>query len=76
MSENIRLGHLEWQALLVLYRHRERESSPMRFVGFKAALLGLMRHQPPLAQWVGKPADTQVHITEAGISFYETTTHP
>jgi hypothetical protein len=75
MSEYIRLGHLEWQALLVLYRHRERESSPLRLVGFKAALMGLIRHQPPLAQWIGKPADQQVHITEAGIVFYQGADH-
>ena len=71
MSEAVYLQYLEWQALLVLYRHRERVSSPLRFVGFKTTVASLIRHQPPLAEWVGKPADNQVHITDAGIALYQ-----
>ena len=71
MSETVYLQYLEWQALLVLYRHRERVSSPLRFVGFKTTVASLVRHQPPLAEWVGKPTDQQVHITEAGIALYQ-----
>jgi len=70
MSEAIYLQNLEWQALLVLYRHRERASSPLRFVGFKTTVSSLVRHQPPLAEWVGKPTDNQVHITDAGLALY------
>jgi hypothetical protein len=65
-----RLLHLEWQALLILYSHREREYSPMRLVGYKAAISGLMRHDPPLARWVGKASEERVHITDAGIARY------
>jgi hypothetical protein len=71
MSETVYLQYLEWQALLVLYRHRERVSSPLRFVGFKTTVASLVRHQPPLAEWVGKPTDNQVHITEAGMALYK-----
>lgn len=71
MSDNGRLRHLEWQALMILYSHRERESSPMRLVGYKPALTGLMRYDPPLARWVGKASDQLVHITDAGIARYE-----
>ncbi|MEP7293306.1 MAG: hypothetical protein ABI835_16090 [Chloroflexota bacterium] len=71
MTIHSRLLHLEWQALIVLYSHRERESTPMRLVGFKPALSGLMRHDPPLACWVGKPAELRVHITDEGITRYK-----
>ncbi len=70
MSETVYLQHLEWQALLVLYRHKDKVSSPLRYVGFKNTIVALMRHQPPLAEWVGKPSDNQVHITEAGVALY------
>ena len=71
MSEAVYLPHLEWQALLVLYRHRDKTSSPLRFVGFKTTITALARHDPPLVQWVGKPSDNQVHITEAGLALYQ-----
>ena len=71
MPEAVYLQYLEWQALLVLYRHRERPSSPLRFVGFKTTVTSLVRHQPPLAEWIGKPTDNQVHITEAGMEIYQ-----
>lgn len=71
MNVNSRLQHLEWQALMVLYSHREREYSPMRLVGYKPALTGLIRHDPPLARWVGKASEERVHITDAGIARYE-----
>jgi hypothetical protein len=71
MSETVYLQHLEWQALLVLYRQKDKASSPLRFVGFKATIMALLRHQPPLAEWVGKPSENQVHITEAGIALYK-----
>ncbi len=71
MTLNSRLAHLEWQALLVLYSHRERESTPLRLVGFKPALSGLIRHDPPLARWVGKASDEKVHITDEGIERYK-----
>lgn len=76
MPDVVRLEHLEWQAMLVLYRHRDRESSPLRFVGFKTTVSALIRHQPPLAQWVGKPSDNQVHITDEGIAFYKLANAP
>jgi hypothetical protein len=72
MAENFRLEHLEWQALLVLYRHRERESSPIRLVGSKPAVMGLIRHNPPLAAWVGNPANHEIHITSDGLTYYQT----
>ena len=75
MSETIYLQHLEWQALLVLYRHKDKVSSPLRYVGFKTTISALMKHHPPLAEWVGKPSDTQVHITEAGIALYRGADH-
>lgn len=75
MSEIVYLQHLEWQALLVLYRQKDKESSPLRYVGFKTTISALMRHNPPLAEWVGKPVDNQVHITEAGIALYEGSEH-
>jgi hypothetical protein len=71
VTEFINLPHLEWQALLVLYRHKDRVSSPLRLVGFKTTIAALARHTPPLAVWVGKPSDEQVHITEDGIALYQ-----
>jgi len=76
MSETTSLEYLEWQALLILYRHRDRESSPLRYVALKATIVSLMHHQPPLAQWVGKPGENQVRITREGIAFYEGTLPP
>ena len=70
-SEFDRLAHLEWQALIVLYRHRNDESTPLRFVGFKPAVSRLVRHQPPLAQWVGSPNENLLRITEEGIERYK-----
>ncbi len=71
MKANARLGYLEWQALLILYRNRDRVSSPLRYVGFPSTIASLIKHHPPLAQWVGKPAQQLVHITNEGIAFYE-----
>lgn len=71
MTETVYLQHLEWQALLVLYRHKDRVSSPLRLVGYKTTISALARHEPPLAQWIGKPADEQVHITDEGIALYQ-----
>ncbi len=71
MAEKVDLGYLEWQALIVLYRNKERISSPMRYVGFKETITALIKHHPPLAAWVGKPSESQVHITTEGIAFYE-----
>ncbi len=75
MSENLYLPHLEWQALLVLYRQKDKVSSPLRSVGFKTTASALTRHEPPLAAWIGKPADNQLHITEAGIKQYAAAEH-
>ena len=73
MTENAStIDYLEWQALVVLYRNRERTSSPLKYVGLKATIAKLIKHQPPLAAWVGKPSENQVHITTEGISLYET----
>ncbi len=71
MVENSRLGYLEWQALVVLYRYRERSSSPVRYVGLDATIASLVKHRPPLAQWIGKPSEKQVHITDEGIALCE-----
>ena len=71
MTEAVYLPHLEWQALLVLYRHKDRVSSPLRLVGFKTTISALTRHNPPLAEWVGKPSDEQVHITADGLVLYQ-----
>jgi hypothetical protein len=71
MAENSGLGYLEWQALVILYRNRDRTSSPLRYVGLKETISSLIKHQPPLAQWIGKPSESQVHITHEGILFYE-----
>ena len=70
-QESIHLGYLEWQALVVLYRNRDRESSPVRYVGLEATIKTLIKHHPPLVAWVGKPSDHQVHITTEGIALYE-----
>ena len=74
MADSARLNYLEWQALVVLYRNRQRESSPLRYVGLEATIHGLIKHQPPLAQWVGKSSQQQVHITDEGVALYETGT--
>lgn len=66
-----RLTYLEWIALRVLYQHRDRPSSPLRYVGLPATVSALIQHQPPLAEWIGKPADQQIHITAAGIATCE-----
>jgi hypothetical protein len=71
MAQKTVLGYLEWQALIVLYRNRDRASSPLRYVGLKDTIAALIKHQPPLARWVGKPSESQVHITNEGIIFYE-----
>ena len=73
MTEKVHLDYLEWQALIILYRNKDRVSSPQRYVGLPNTITALIKHQPPLAQWVGKPSAKQVHITDAGISFYEVT---
>lgn len=65
------LGYLEWQALIILYRNRDRVSSPLRYVGMKETIAALVKHQPPLAHWVGKVSESQVHITPEGITFFE-----
>ena len=72
MAESAALDYLEWQALVILYRNKERTSSPLRYVGLKNAITGLIKHQPPLAAWVGKPSENMVHITTDGIALYET----
>ena len=71
MSESEHLSYLEWQALVVLYRNRERESSPMRYVGLQATINALIKREPPLAHWVGKSSDHQVHITQDGVALCE-----
>lgn len=71
MSESADISYLEWQALIILYRNRERKSSPARYVGLDATITSLLKRQPPLAEWVGKQVDHQVHITSAGIALCE-----
>lgn len=71
MPETVNLQYLEWQALVILYRQKDKVSSPLRYVGFKTTIVALMKHHPPLATWVGKSSDNQVHITAAGIALYE-----
>lgn len=71
MAENVRLSYLEWQALLLLYRNRDRTASPLSYIGLKTTIAGLIAHQPPLVRWVGKASDHMVHITDEGIAFYE-----
>jgi hypothetical protein len=75
MTEKLYLPHLEWQALLVLYRQKDKVSSPLRSVGFKTTAAALTRHEPPLAEWVGKPSNNELHITEAGIALYLVVDH-
>ena len=71
MSDSADIDYLEWQALVILYRNRERVSSPVRYVGLDATITRLINHHPPLAERVGKPSENQVHITSAGITLYE-----
>jgi hypothetical protein len=70
-TTNKSLAYLEWMALSILYKYRDNPSSPLKYVGLAATVEALMHHQPPLAEWVGKPAQHQVHISEAGIAHYE-----
>jgi hypothetical protein len=74
MSESTSLGFLEWQALVVLYRYRDKESSPVRYVGLDATIKSLIKRHPPLAAWVGKPSANQIHITIDGIALCESDT--
>lgn len=74
MSEDIHLDYLQWQALIVLYRNRDRTSSPLRYVGLQRTVSSLIKHQPPFAEWVGKPSENQVHITTEGVAYYESGT--
>ena len=76
MSEHADISYLEWQALLILYRNRDRSSSPVRYVGLEATVKHLIERHPPLAAWVGKPARQQVHITKAGIALWEKESEP
>ncbi|MFN8380246.1 MAG: hypothetical protein U0452_16425 [Anaerolineae bacterium] len=71
MSESADMSYLEWQALVILYQNRERASSPVRYVGLDSTIKRLIDHRPPLAMWVGKPSQNQVHITNAGIALWE-----
>ena len=71
MPETERLNYVGWIALAFLYKHRDKLSSPARYVGLESTIAALIHHHPPLAQWVGKPSEHQVHITPEGISFYE-----
>jgi hypothetical protein len=76
MAEKAALDYLQWQALVILYRNRERASSPVRYVGLATTVTNLIKHHPPLAQWVGSPSNNQVHITPAGIALYESSGAP
>ncbi len=71
MTEVNHLDYLEWQALVILYRNKERASSPVRYVGLKTTITKLIKHQPPLVEWVGKQSENQIHITTDGITLYE-----
>ena len=71
MSGSTDISYLEWQALVILYRNRDRKSSPVRYVGLDATVKHLIDRHPPLATWVGNPAQHQVHITNAGIALWE-----
>ncbi len=71
MAEDMQLDYLEWQALVILYRNKDRISSPTRYVGLPATVTRLIKHHPPLAEWVGKPSENQIHITTEGIALYE-----
>jgi hypothetical protein len=74
MAQESTLSYLEWIALSTLYKHRDKTSSPVRYIGLLATITHLMNHRPALAQWVGKPSDNQVHITPEGIALYEANT--
>lgn len=74
MSDDKPLSYLEWQAVATLYKHRDRVSSPVRYVGLSAIITTLMGRHPPLVAWVGKPSQNQVHITDEGIAIYEANT--
>ncbi|MBK8024713.1 MAG: hypothetical protein IPK19_25640 [Chloroflexi bacterium] len=67
------LTYLEWVALIALYQHRDRVSSPLRYIGLPATVDALAAHQPPLVQWVGKRSENQIHITAEGIATCEAT---
>jgi hypothetical protein len=71
MDKVKQLSYLEWLALANLYQHRDKASSPARYVGLQATITGLMGHKPPLAAWVGKAAQNQIHITPDGVALYE-----
>lgn len=71
MAQAKPLTYLEWVALTTLYQHRDRASSPERYVGLATTVEALLKHQPPLAQRVGKNSDNQIHITTAGIALVE-----
>jgi hypothetical protein len=71
MSEPADISYLEWQALSILYRNRDRSSSPVRYVGLEATIKRLIDRRPPLVAWVGKPAAQQIHITSAGVALWE-----
>jgi hypothetical protein len=71
MTKTQRLSYLEWLALNNLYQHRDNVSSPARYVGLDATIQALIKHQPPLAQWVGKPSNHQIHITPEGVAVIE-----
>lgn len=66
-----RLSYPEWIALRLLYQHRVRSSSPLRYIGLPATITALLQRQAALVQWIGKAADQQVHITPAGITVFE-----
>ncbi|MBL8132333.1 MAG: hypothetical protein JNL42_10795 [Anaerolineae bacterium] len=65
------LSYLEWIALKTLYEYRDRQSSPVKYVGLPLIIKALIERQPPLAAWVGRSADNQIHITDAGIAVFE-----
>ena len=71
MSENADISYLEWQALVILYRNRERRSSPAHYVGLDTTIMRLINRRPPLVEWVGKPSQNQGHITSAGSALWE-----
>ncbi len=71
MPKSTALNYLEWLALASLYKYRGNLSSPVRYVGLAATVASLINRHPPLAQWVGKPSQNQVRITDDGILLYE-----
>ncbi len=73
MPETERLKYLGWIALGILYKFRDKPSCPARYVGLDSTINMLIHHHPPLAQWVGKSSENQVHITPEGIALYEAT---